>query len=140
MSDFINAQTLEETYGVTLPERYLRFLANEVGTRSGWLANLGTYRDPMPVYFDSDALESFVNDDWPEDDQEYGHISATEIEWSSHPGCVPFATIGDEEAPFLVCCITEAACPVLIWEPDDGSLTPIADSLDDFLAGLTEEG
>lgn len=97
----------------------------------------------MEVWFDGAELESFINDDWPDTDDDgnpYGHPSATEIDFDDDfAGWVPLATIGMEESQVLLCKVTDPACPVAMWEHETGEPEPVADSLDAFLSSLTED-
>jgi len=140
MSDFLRAEAYEQAFGVSLSERFRRFLEGERLRFDGALADLPSYGDPMELWFDGQDLESFVNDDWPDwgdDGCPYGHISATEIEFSGPlDGWVPLATIGEEQAQVLVCHAASADCAVAMWEHETGELVPVAPSLDTFLSAL----
>lgn len=142
MTDFFTKAAYAEAFGVEIGERFARFLEHERDDHDGHLAQLPTYGVALPVWFGGEALESFVNDDWPDFDEEgmpYGHVSAVEIDFDDFPGWVPLATLGEEESQVLLCKADEAVCPVAMWDHETGELAPVAATLDAFLASLSQE-
>lgn len=136
------AAAYEAAFNLKLSPRFKRFLEKERMRYDGRMAQLPSYRDPIEVWFDGAALESFVNDDWPDFDDDgnpYGHPEATEIEFTGPlAGWVPLATLGDEEPQILLCEASDAQCAVGMWEHETDEVYRIASSLDGFLASLTE--
>lgn len=142
MSDHFRIESIEQNFGVTLPDRYRRFLRDEREAHSGKMADLPNYGEPIEIYFDGVQLESFLHDDWPDFDDDgvpYGHPSATEVDFEeTFKGWVPLATIGEEESQILLCNVTAADCPVAMWEHEVDEALPVADSLDEFLSALKD--
>ena len=68
-----------------------------------------------------------------------------DIDWPGEFGdFVPFAILSDAAADdddepvraFLIMSVTDAACPVYLWDYDGWTIYPIAQSLDDFIGGV----
>lgn len=143
MSEYLNVDAIEQKFDLRLPARFRSFLASNPEELSGKKCSLPHYQNPMAVYFDGTELESFINDDWPDFDEEsgmpYGHTSATEIDFENDlQGWIPLATIGEEESQVLLCRVDDPVCPVGMWEHETNSVVAVADSLDDFLASLVD--
>ena len=143
MSDeYFNPAAYEAAFGVQVCERFARFLAGERHDYDGRTAELPTYGFAVPLWFDGPQLESFVRDDWPDEDDDgmpYGHPSATEIDFEDDfAGWVPLATLDEEESQVLLCRAGEPPCEVALWSGESSEAMPLSRSLDAFLAGLGE--
>lgn len=124
-------------FGLALSERYRRFLIGERAQLGRVFAVLPSYASAMPIAFDGDALASFFHDDWPEDRPGYAHPYVSEVELGEAAGgWIPLATIGSEEAQFLVVRAADEACPVAMWEHETDRFVPCAPTLDSFLNSL----
>jgi hypothetical protein len=136
MNKFINPSSIEAKFHVTLPKRYKDFLEKGENEKyDGWFGEIPSYEGLTQVFFTGKDLESFINDEWPDDDS-YGHPSATMNIFEDDLGYVPLATIGKEEEQFLVADASEGKCPVFMWEHETGEFEPVSDSLDKFLKSL----
>jgi len=132
---------MEKAFGVKLQPRHKKFLEKKEHDGLGDLKLVrGFVRGTFRVDFTDDDLADlgalgenhFIDDmddvDWPGEFGDY----------------VPFATLedaraDDEDAPvksFLIVSVTDAACPVLVWDYDGWMVYPLAKSLDDFVAGV----
>ncbi len=137
--------------GLRLPDRYRRFLARGEHARfarlqldQGYL--VGTFR----LDFTTEVLR---------DPRRLGEVQGIEqlmdgtLDWWAHfPHWVPLSTLIDPELDepgadasvvvksFLVIDASHPSCPVAIWDYDGWRLYPLADSLDDFLAGRATRG
>lgn len=142
MTDVLSVESYSEAYGFVPCDRFRRFTTSEREQYDGREVELPHDAEPQEVRFTGSDIESFLNEDWPDEpDPEtgmpYGHISATEIDFErKFKGWVPLATLGEESARVLVCRADTEACPVALWESEDDTLYPLAESLDAFLSEL----
>jgi hypothetical protein len=140
---------LESSYGVELPARLRSFLLEREHRAAGKLLHLerGYLRGWFePDFYDADLadLAALGEKHWIDD--------LEDVEWAADYGdLVPLATIADAFADpgaerfepakaFLVVQVTDAECPVYVWEYDGWRVYPLAASLDDFLAGRAWTG
>jgi hypothetical protein len=132
--------------GIPLPERYRRFLGSEEHARFSMLhMERGYLVGSFRLDFTTDALR---------DSRKLGEMQGIELlmdgelDWHrEYPRFLPLSTLIDPDLDdpcadqsvvvksFLVIDIRDPACPVSIWDYDDCRFFPLADSLDDFLAG-----
>lgn len=135
MSRYFQASHIAATFGITLSQRYLRFLDKERPSVGRTFAVLPSYEGAMPVAFDGAPLESFFRGDL-EEETDQDHPSADEAELGGAGGWIPLATIGVEEPQFLVVRAAEEPCPVAMWEHETGDYVLCSSTLDAFLASL----
>lgn len=134
---YFEAAHIAKQFGLALSKRYERFLATERAALGRKFAVLPSYENAIQVAFDGPSLTSFFHDDWPEDEPGYAHPYASEVELgAAGGGWIPLATIGTEEAQFLVVRAGDEACPVAMWEHETDAFVPCAPTLDSFLGSL----
>jgi hypothetical protein len=143
--EFLGAMT--KAYGVVLPPRYRKFVEKKEWEKLGdmhlRLVN-GYLRGTFSVDFLDPALA-----DLSELGEQQDIDDMDDVDWKGEFGdYVPFATLVDAAAEdededyvepvksFLIVSISDAACPVLVWDYDGWTIYPLANSLDDFLAGV----
>jgi hypothetical protein len=136
----------QHAMGLTFPARYRRFLAS------------GEHRQYRALEMGEGYLVGRFRLDFTDqvlrDPQRLGELQGIERlanGWldfrAEFPGLVPLSTLVDPELDgpdadaclmvksFLVIDARDPACPVAIWDEDGARTYPLADSLDDFLAG-----
>jgi len=137
MSKYFTPKRVMAAFNVTLAPRYEQFLTKKEWQKyDGRFADVPSYQKPLQVHLTGQQLESFFHDEWPEDEPDYGHPSATEVDLGGKEGWVPLATLGDEEPQFLVVNVNETKCPVAMWEHESARFVACAQTLDAFLASL----
>lgn len=139
MSQWLTPEWISKQFELTLCPVYTQFL-NEKRYKelSGKWSDIPGYRHALEVWFEGEELESFLYDDWPTDRDYYGHSSAVEVRFEEFPGWLPLATLGQEEAQFLLVQVSEEAAPVAMWEHETNTLVPVAPSLSEFLNQLRD--
>ncbi len=126
---------LEQAYGVTLPERYARFLADGDYAKHPKVVFSGFYRGEYALDFTSELLTDVV-----ELGQNAGITDMDDVPWSTdYAGYLPIAVLSHpdvvEPKIFLVL-EAKGAGPVLLFAQEGWELFPLADSFEAFLAGL----
>jgi hypothetical protein len=142
---------IEQSYGVTVPERLRRFFAEkQAPTRKHLKLQAGYLRGRFQVDFDDASLLDL--NELGENLNIDAIMAGGDLDgaWKDTYGdCVPFATLADAAAEgeddadggdynpvkgFLVVDTSHEECPVLLFDYEC-SLYPVADSLDGFLRG-----
>jgi hypothetical protein len=127
---------LEEAYGVSMPERYRRFLSEGEHERYRRIELSGYIRGPYDLDF-TDRLLTDVT----ELGENAGIHDMGDVPWNDdYAGYVPLASMShpdlDEPKLFLVHDVARPAHRVFLFDYDGWRLYPLADSFDAFLANL----
>jgi hypothetical protein len=127
---------IESAYGVTLPERYRRFLESGEYRRYPRIELAGYIRGPYDMDFVDDLLA-----DVAELGQNAGIYDMDDVPWSEdYAGYVPLASLShpevDEPKVFLVHQVKGDQHRVLLFDYEGWRLYPLADSFESFLANL----
>ena len=135
--------TVQKAYNVELPVRYRKFLDSKEYAKLGQLKLLDGYvRGSFDVAFTDPQLA-----DLAAFGKSRGIEDMDDIDWADEFGdFVPFATLTDafkgERAEglksFLIVGVKEDTCPVAVWDYDGWSIYPLAQSIDDFVAGVAK--
>ncbi len=134
---------MQKAYDVELPARYRRFLDKKEFAALGSLKlSDGYLRGTFEADFTDEQLadlSALGEDHWIDD--------MDDVDWPGEfADYVPFATLTDTHADeddepvrsFLIVCIKDAACPVLVWDYDGWMIYPLAKSIDDFVDGVAK--
>ena len=127
---------IESAYGVSLPERYRRFLREGEYQRYPRIELAGYIRGPYDLDFVDELLA-----DVSELGQNAGIYDMDDVPWSDdYAGYVPLASLShpevDEPKVFLVHQVAGDQHRVLLFDYEGWRLYPLADSFESFLAGL----
>jgi hypothetical protein len=142
--EFLGARA--KAYDVELPARYRKFIDKKEYEKLGdqhLRLITGYLRGTFSVDFLDPALADLgeLGEQQLIDDMD-------DVDWAGEfSDFIPFATLVDAAAEeedeevepvkgFLIVSVTDAACPVLLWDYDGWMIYPLAKSLDDFLAGV----
>jgi hypothetical protein len=142
--EFLGA--MAKAYGVELPARYRKFVEKKEWEKLGDM-HLRLVNGYLRGTFSVDFLDPALTD-LAELGEQQNIDDMDDVDWPGEFGdYVPFATLVDAASEeddeedvepvkgFLIVSVTDAACPVLLWDYDGWMIYPLASSLDDFLAG-----
>ena len=127
---------IESSYGVTLPERYRRFIESGEYRRYPRIELAGYIRGPYDMDFVDELLP-----DVAELGQNAGIYDMDDVPWSDdYAGYVPLASLShpevDEPKVFLVHQVGGDRHRVLLFDYEGWRLYPLADSFESFLTNL----
>ena len=127
---------IESAYGVSLPERYRRFLRDGEYERYPRIELAGYIRGPYEIDFVDELLPVVA-----ELGQNAGIYDMDDVPWSQdYAGYVPLASLShpdvDEPKVFLVHQVGGGQHRVLLFDYEGWRLYPLADSFESFLANL----
>jgi len=112
---------------VKLPKRLKKFFSGENEQHEGKnVSNLHNYSSDSknPIFFSNEKLEVLF----------YEHMDNDLANEDDRFDFVPLASLDD--AQYMAVKITEEACPVYMWEHEDGEFHKHSSSLDEFLENL----
>jgi hypothetical protein len=134
---------MQKAYNVELPVRYRKFLDGKEYAALGQLKLLDGY---VRGTFDVEFIDAQLTD-LAALGEDHGIDDMDDIDWPDEfADFVPFATLSDafagEEAEpmksFLIMSVRDDSCPIAVWDYDGWSIYPLAQSIDDFIAGVAK--